>query len=122
MPSDQPRGPRQIYKAMLWSLKGLQAAWRFEASFRLEAYLFAVLAPIGLWIGQGVVEKLLLVGSLLLILSAELMNSAIEAIVDKVSPEFNELAGRAKDCGSAAVFLLLLNTLLCWTLILLQHL
>jgi len=74
--------------------------------------------PLGLWLGNGALEKALLCGSLLGVLSAELLNSAIEAVVDKVSPEFHELAGRAKDMGSAAVFLLLVMTGLSWVLIL----
>lgn len=110
-----------MVKALVWSAKGLQAAWCYESSFRLETYLFIVLAPLGLWLGHGGVEKAILVGSLLLVLSAELLNSAIEALVDKVSPGFDELAGRAKDMGSAAVFLLMLNVTLCWGLILWQH-
>ncbi len=121
MPSTEPRGPRQIARAMLWSFKGLRAAWTHEASFRLEGYLFIVLMPLGLWLGQGGVEKSLLCGSLLLVLSAELLNSAVEAVVDKVSPEFHELAGRAKDMGSAAVFLLMLNVMLCWGVVLLPR-
>ena len=118
MPSTEPRGPKQIYKALIWSYKGLRAGWTFEASFRLEVYLFIIFFPLGLWIGQGAVEKAMLSGSLLLVLSAELLNSAVEAVVDKVSPEFHELAGRAKDMGSAAVFLLMVNVLLCWILVL----
>ena len=121
MPSTVPRGPKQIYKALIWSYKGLRAGWTFEASFRLEVYLFIIFFPLGLWIGQGAVEKAMLSGSLLLVLSAELLNSAVEAVVDKVSPEFHELAGRAKDMGSAAVFLLMLNVMLCWSLVLWQH-
>jgi len=121
MPSTEPRGPRQIYKALIWSLKGLRASWTFEASFRLEVYLSIVLFPLGLWLGRGAVEKAMLVGSLVLVLSAEILNSAIEAVVDKTTPEFHELAGRAKDMGSAAVFLLMLNVALCWGLILWQH-
>ncbi len=121
MPSTEPRGPKQVYKALQWSMQGLNAAWRFEASFRLEVYLFVVLAPLGFWLGYGAMEKALLVGSLILVLAVELLNSAVEAVVDKVSPEFNELAGRAKDFGSAAVFLMMLNVLLCWGLILWQH-
>ena len=74
-----------------------------------------------MWIGRGAVEKLILVGPIVLVLSAELLNSAVEAVVDKVSPEFHELAGRAKDMGSAAVFLLMMNVILCWVLILWQH-
>lgn len=118
MPSTEPRGPRQIARAFTWSMKGLRAAWRHEASFRLEACLFMVLFPLGLWLGNGLLEKVLLAGSLVPVLSMELINSAVEAVVDKVSPEFHELAGRAKDMGSAAVLLLMCNVLLCWGLIL----
>lgn len=121
MPSTEPRGPRQIYKALIWSYKGMRAGWTYEASFRLEVYLSIIFFPLGLWAGHGAVEKALLSGSVLLVLSAELLNSAIEAVVDKVSPEFHELAGRAKDMGSAAVFLLMMNVLLCWTLVLWQR-
>jgi diacylglycerol kinase (ATP) len=118
MPAEGFRGPRQVWNAFRWSMKGLRAAWRHEASFRLEAMLAVVLVPLGLWLGEGGVEKLLLVLGPLLVLSAELLNSAIEAVVDKVSPEFNELAGRAKDMGSAAVFVLLVLVALSWALIL----
>lgn len=118
MPSSEPRGPRQILRALVWSWKGLCAAWRHEASFRLEGYLFVLLFPLGLWLGEGGIEKAMLCGSLLLVPAAELLNSAVEAVVDKVSPEFHELAGRAKDMGSAAVFLLMLNVILCWGLVL----
>jgi diacylglycerol kinase (ATP) len=121
MPSTEPRGPKQIYKAFIWSMKGLHASWTFEASFRLEVYLFVIFFPLGLWFGRGGVEKAILCGSLFLVLSAELLNSAVEAIVDKASPEFHVLAGRAKDMGSAAVFLLMLNFMMCWALIFWQH-
>jgi diacylglycerol kinase (ATP) len=115
------RGPRQLWKALQWSMKGLRAGWQHEASFRLEACLAVVLVPLGLWLGQGALEKLALVSAPMLVLSAELLNSAIEAVVDKVSPEFHELAGRAKDMGSAAVFVLLLLVMLSWGLILLPR-
>ncbi|MGN6520433.1 MAG: diacylglycerol kinase [Dokdonella sp.] len=118
MPSTEPRGPRQIARAFKWSMMGLRAAWRHEASFRLEGYLFAIFFPLGLWIGHGPIEKAMLTGSLILVLSGELLNSAVEAIVDKASPEFHELAGRAKDMGSAAVLLLMANVVLCWGLVL----
>ncbi|MGB3749082.1 MAG: diacylglycerol kinase [Rhodanobacter sp.] len=121
MPAEGFRGPRQVWNAFRWSMKGLRAAWCHEASFRLEAMLAVVLVPLGLWLGDGGVEKLLLVLGPLLVLSAELLNSAIEAVVDKVSPEFNELAGRAKDMGSAAVFVLLVLVALSWALILLPR-
>jgi diacylglycerol kinase (ATP) len=112
------RGPKELWSAFKWSMKGLRAGWRHEASFRLEACLAVVVIPLGLWLGQGALEKLALVLPAFLVLSAELLNSAIEAVVDKVSPEFHELAGRAKDMGSAAVFLLLVLLLLSWGLIL----
>ena len=122
MPSTEPRGPRQIWRAFQWSMKGLKAAWRHEASFRLEGYLCLILFPLGLWAGDTGIEKAILCGSLLLVLSAELLNSAIEAVVDKASPEFHELAGRAKDMGSAAVLALMFNVMLCWALVLWPHL
>ena len=77
-----------------------------------------VLGPLGLWLGGDAVERALLAGSLLLVLAAELLNSALEAVVDRVSPEFHEFAGRAKDMGSAAVFVLMVNVVLCWALVL----
>lgn len=117
-----PRGPVGVWNALRWSLKGLRAAWRVESSFRLEVYLFLVLAPAGWLLGQTAVEQVLLVGSLLLVLAAELVNSCVEALVDRWGAEFHELAGRAKDMGSAAVFMLMLNVCLCWGLIVLPRL
>jgi diacylglycerol kinase (ATP) len=113
-----PRRPGRILLATKWSLQGLRAAWLHESSFRLEVYLMVVLAPLGLWLGQTGVERVLLVGSGLLVLSVELLNSAIEAVIERYGPEHHELAGRAKDMGSAAVFVLMMNVLLAWGLIL----
>ena len=113
-----PRGPRGVWKAFIWSMQGLSTAFRVESSFRLEVYLLLVLGPLGLWLGGDAVERALLAGSLLLVLAAELLNSALEAVVDRVSPEFHEFAGRAKDMGSAAVFVLMVNVVLCWALVL----
>jgi diacylglycerol kinase (ATP) len=119
MPGNGFRGdPRQLWRAFRWSMNGLHAGWRHEASFRLEAMLAVILVPVGLWVGNGALEKIALISPLILVLSVELLNSAIEAVVDKVSPEFHELAGRAKDMGSAAVFVLLVLVVLCWGLIL----
>jgi diacylglycerol kinase (ATP) len=109
-----PRGPARILKAARWSMQGLRAAWLHESSFRLEVYMFVVLAPLGWWLGQTAVERVLLVGSMLLVLSIELLNSAVEAVIERYGPEFHELAGRAKDMGSAAVFVLMMNVLLTW--------
>ncbi|HYG07380.1 MAG TPA: diacylglycerol kinase [Stenotrophomonas sp.] len=117
-----PRGPARIFKAAVWSMQGLRAAWLHESSFRLEVYLTVVLAPLALWCGQTAVERVLLIGSLLLVLAMELANSAIEAVIERYGPEHHELAGRAKDMGSAAVFVLMLNVLLCWGLIVGPHL
>lgn len=116
-----PRGPARIFKAAQWSMQGLRAAWLHESSFRLEVYLFVVLAPVGWWAGQTPVERVLLVGSMLLVLSMELLNSAVEAVIERYGPEYHELAGRAKDMGSAAVFVLMMNVLLTWGAILLPR-
>lgn len=113
-----PRRPGRILKATVWSLQGLRAAWLHESSFRLEVYLFVVLAPLALWLGADGVERALLVGSMALVLSAELLNSAVEAVIERYGAEYHELAGRAKDMGSAAVFVLMMNVLLVWGLVL----
>lgn len=121
MASSIPRGPRQVFSAFQWSMKGLAACYKHEASFRLEVYLAVILVPLGFWLGHGPIEKIVLITFPVLVLAAELLNSAIEAVVDLVSPEFHELAGRAKDMGSAAVFFLLLMVGISWVLILLPH-
>ena len=113
-----PRSPARIFKAARWSLQGLQAAWMHESSFRLEVCLFALLAPLGWWLGDSAVERVLLVGSMLLVLGIELLNSAIEAVIERYGAEFHPIAGRAKDMGSAAVFVLMLNVVLTWGAIL----
>ncbi len=113
-----PRRPGRVLLATKWSLQGLRAAWLYESSFRLEVYLLAVLAPLGLWLGRDGIERSLLVGSGLLVLATELVNSAIEAVIERYGAEFHELAGRAKDMGSAAVFVLMMNVVLTWALIL----
>ena len=117
-----PRGPRRIFQAARWSWQGLRAAWLHESSFRLEVYLLVLLTPLAIWLGQTPVERALMIGSMLLVLAMELANSAIEAVIERYGAEIHELAGRAKDMGSAAVFLLLINVLLCWGLILLPRL
>ena len=113
-----PRHPARVLLAAKWSLQGLRAAWLHESSFRLEVYLFVVLAPLAMWAGQTPVERVLLVGSCVLVLAVELLNSAIEAVIERYGAEYHELAGRAKDMGSAAVFVLMMNVLFTWALIL----
>lgn len=119
--SHLPRGPLGMWRALLWSLKGLRAAWRYESSFRLEVYALAVLAPAAILLGATPVERVLLLGSLLLVPSAELLNSAIEAVIERYGAEHHELAGRAKDMGSAAVFVLMLNVIATWSILLLPR-
>jgi diacylglycerol kinase (ATP) len=113
-----PRGPGRIMMATKWSLQGLRAAWLHESSFRLEVYLLVALTPIALWLGHSAIERVLLIGSCLLVLSIELVNSAIETVIERYGAEANELAGRAKDMASAAVFVLMLNVAMTWGLIL----
>ncbi|HEX2083597.1 MAG TPA: diacylglycerol kinase [Xanthomonadaceae bacterium] len=113
-----PRRPSRIFKATIWSMQGLRAAWLHESSFRLEVYLLVVLGPLAVWLGRTGVERALLLGSCLLVLAVELLNSAIEAVIERYGPEFHELAGRARDMGSAAVFMVMMNVLLVWGLIL----
>lgn len=117
-----PRHPLRIIKAAKWSFQGLCAAWRHESSFRLEVWLFVVLAPLAWWLGQSGVERVLLIGSMLAVIAVELLNSSVEAVIERYGAEFHELAGRAKDMGSAAVFVMMLNVLLTWGVILLPRL
>ncbi|MDR0233532.1 MAG: diacylglycerol kinase [Zoogloeaceae bacterium] len=97
-------------------MQGLAAAWRHEDAFRQELLLTLVALPLGLWLGENGVERALLAGSVLLILVVELLNSALESIIDKTSPEMHELAGRAKDMGSAAVLMSIILAALVWSL------
>ena len=113
-----PRGPGRILKATIWSWQGLRAAWLHESSFRLEVWLLVVAVPLALWLGDSGLERAVMIGSCLMVLAAELLNSAIEAVIERYGPEHHELAGRAKDMGSAAVFVLMMNVLVCWGLIL----
>ena len=116
-----PRRPTRILKATVWSLQGLRAAWLHESSFRLEIYLLAVLGPLALWLGDSGVERALLLGSCLLVPLVELLNSALEAVIDRYGNEHHELVGRAKDMGSAAVFVAMLNFGAVWALVLLPR-
>jgi diacylglycerol kinase (ATP) len=111
-------GLRRVLNATRYSLEGLAAAARHEAAFRQELLLAIVLVPLGLWLGNDGVERALLAGSVLLVLVVELLNSAVEAAVDRISPEHHPLAKRAKDLGSAAVMLSLAGAAVVWLLVL----
>lgn len=115
------RGWRRLVNATRYSFDGLRAAWRYENAFRQELVLTIVLAPIALVLPLPGVEKVLLVGSLLLVLITELLNTAVEAAVDRDSVEINPLGKRAKDYGSAAVMVSLLAAGLAWLTILGAH-
>ena len=112
-------GLRRLINAAGYSFSGFAAAARHEDAFRQELLLAAFVVPLGLWLGKSGVERALLVGSMLLVLIVELLNSAVEATVDRVSLEDHSLAKRAKDIGSAAVMLSLVNVAVIWLLVLL---
>ncbi len=112
------RGLTRILNALRYSLAGLSAAYRHEEAFRQEAWLALILIPAALFMPVGGLGKALMAGSVLLVLAVELLNSAIEAVVDRVSLEHHELAKRAKDIGSAAVFISLVNVVAVWALVL----
>jgi diacylglycerol kinase (ATP) len=112
-------GLQRVLNATRYSLEGLAAAARHEDAFRQELLVFAIAVPVALWLGRSGLERALLIGCLFLVLVVELLNSAIEAAVDRVSFENHRLAKRAKDIGSAAVMLSIVNAVVVWLLILL---
>lgn len=111
-------GLRRIWNAFHYSLDGLSAAYRYEDAFRQETWLAMVALPLALWLGDSALERVMMIGSVLLVLIVELVNSAIEATVDRVSLERHQLAKRAKDIGSAAVLIALINAAVVWGLLL----
>lgn len=116
------RGIKHIFDAFGYSLKGLKAAIAHEEAFRLELLAVVIMLPLAIWLGSNAVEYAMLIGSLLLVLIVELINSAVEAVVDRVGVEHHELSGRAKDIGSAAVMLTLINVTVIWGFILCDRL
>jgi diacylglycerol kinase (ATP) len=114
MPKPGARGLKRVLDAFGYSMAGLGSAWKSEEAFRQEALLGALLVPAAMWLGQSLLERVLLVGTWLLVLIVEVLNTAIEATVDRISDEHHQLSGRAKDLGSAAVFLALVLAGLVW--------
>jgi diacylglycerol kinase (ATP) len=106
-----------IIKAVIWSMAGLKAAWKNELAFRWEATIVLLMMPVGLWFGRTAVERALLIASSMLILITELLNSAVEAVVDRIGPERHKLSKRAKDLGSAAAFISMITAAVVWALI-----
>ena len=113
------QGLTRLINALGYSRDGLAAAWKNEAAFREEVLLAAIAIPLGIMLGKTGIERALLIGAILLILIVEILNSGLEAVVDKASPEKHELAKRAKDMGSAAVLLSLINAAVIWACVLL---
>ena len=107
----------RLWRATGYSMAGLRAAFRHEQAFRQEVYLLLVVVPLGLWLGENGVEKVLLIGSWLIVMLAELLNSAVEAVVDRIGSEQHELSGRAKDIASAAVMVALVLAGLTWAVL-----
>ncbi len=111
-------GLKRVWNAFFYSLEGFGAAWKHEDAFRQEAMLAVVLIPLAFFLTDQPLERALMIASVLLVLIVELVNSAIEATVDRISLENHALAKRAKDIGSAAVLISLINVLVIWGLVL----
>jgi len=112
-------GLKRVWNALFYSLEGFKAAWRHEDAFRQESMLAFVLIPLAFFLADAPFARALMIASVLLVLVVELINSAIEATVDRISLENHKLAKRAKDIGSAAVLIALINVLVVWGLVLL---
>ena len=112
------KGLVRLWNALGYSRDGIAAAWKTEAAFREEVLLAAIAIPLAFYLGKTGADRALMVGSIVLILIVEILNSAVEAVVDKASPEKHELAKRAKDMGSAAVLLSLVNAAVIWACVL----
>lgn len=111
-------GLRRVINACGYSVQGFRTAWHNEAAFRQELTLAIILLPLALWLDVSTVERIALITVLALVIIVELINSAIEAAIDRIGPENHELSGRAKDLGSAAVFVALTLTVYVWAVIL----
>ena len=114
-------GLRRILNAVGYSWAGLAAAFKHENAFQQEVFLALVLVPLALFLGETGIERGLMIGAVLIVLIVELLNSAIEAAVDRISLENHQLIKRAKDMGSAAVMIALINVVVIWTLLLLDR-
>jgi diacylglycerol kinase (ATP) len=114
-------GITRIIKAFGFSMKGFKAAWQYEAAFRQETMLAIVLFPLAFWLAENTAQLMVLLMTLFVVVITEILNSAVEAVVDRVSAEQHSLAGRAKDMGSAAVFLSLVMTAVVWGVVLYER-
>jgi diacylglycerol kinase (ATP) len=119
MSKQSETGIKRIISAFFYSKNGILSCWKMEAAFRQEIVACIFLVPLAIFIGNGGVEKAILISTCLLVLIVEILNSAIEAVVDRISPTHHDLSGLAKDLGSAAVLLSIVNLLVVWSFILL---
>jgi diacylglycerol kinase (ATP) len=119
MANQNAKGLKRLINACIFSVAGFKATWKHEEAFRQEVILFVISTPVAIWFGQTNIEKLLLIGSMVLVMLVELLNTAVESVVDRVGLEHHELSGRAKDIGSAAVMMSLTWAAVTWALILL---
>jgi diacylglycerol kinase (ATP) len=113
---------KRLINATLFSVKGIRAAWRHETAFRQEALLACVLTPVAFWLGTSTAQRALLIFSLLMVLIVELLNSAVEAVIDRIGTEHHPKSELAKNMASAAVLLSLAAALLVWGLIIWKRL
>ena len=119
--ANQATGLTRIIKAAGYSYKGLSAARQHEAAFRRELVVTVLAIILAVWLDVGAIARILLIGSVALVMIVEILNSAIEAVVDRIGSEHHELSGRAKDMGSAAVSLAIVLALFVWGTVLWQH-
>jgi diacylglycerol kinase (ATP) len=110
-----------IQNAFIYTFAGFKAAWKNELAFRGEVVVAIIMVPLGFWLGRSAVERALLIASILLILLTELLNSALEAVVDRIGPERHELSKRAKDMGSAAAFISMVTAAVVWIIFVLDR-
>jgi len=115
------KGVTRIVSALLYSIEGLRSAWNYEASFRLEIILASILTPLAFAIGRSLTQIATLLIVIYIVLIVELMNSAVESAVDRIGNEYHKLSRRAKDMGSAAVFLSLMLCFAVWVLVIWQN-
>lgn len=118
MSNDDGGLAQRLVKAIRYSCNGLQKAWQTEQAFRYEFYVLLIALPSAWLLGKGALERALLMGSCLLVVIVELINSALEAVVDRIGTERHELSGRAKDFGSAAVFCSVILAVIVWAILL----
>ena len=117
--NNKPTGIKKLWSASIYSAKGFKACYQSEYAFRLEVWLAIVMTHLGYWLGESPVEKVLLITPIFLVLIVEMLNSAIEAVVDRVGLEHHDLSGFAKDVASAAVSISLIVFIFTWIIILL---